>query len=263
MTAVDWNAGRYEQIAPELEPVAREVVARAAPLADRALVDLACGDGNAALLAAAARARVIGVDAAARLVGLARERARAAGLEDARFVVGDLAATGLDEGAADVVVSVFGIIFAADPAAALREAARITRPGGRLLVSAWVPAGPIDAMLGAFGATVARLTGSRPPERLAWSDAAAVEPLAARAGLALERTESSALEIRAASPAAYVAHGERCHPMSLAMWPAIERAGEAERLRAQMTDVLSAANEDPDAFCVHSPYVIHELRRAG
>ena len=65
---VDWGAGEYEQTAAELEPAARHVVALAARAPGERVLDLACGTGNAALLAAAAGARVTGLDAAPRLV---------------------------------------------------------------------------------------------------------------------------------------------------------------------------------------------------
>jgi len=144
---VDWDAGRYETAAAELEPVARAVVERAAPAPGEDVVDVACGTGNAALLAAARGGRVVGIDAAARLLDVARERARDQRAElDLRR--GELLALPVDDASADVVLSVFGVIFATDPTLALGEFARILRPDGRALVSAWVPAGPIDAMLG-------------------------------------------------------------------------------------------------------------------
>jgi len=134
---------------------------------------LACGTGNAALLAAAQGASVVGVDSAPRLLDIARERAQAEGVElDLRE--GDLLALPIGDAAADAVLSVFGVIFASDPAQSLREIARVLRPGGRALLSAWVPAGPIDAMLGAMGRILARITQSSPPQRFAWPDSAAV-----------------------------------------------------------------------------------------
>lgn len=127
---VDWGAGKYETTAAELEPVARAVVEQAALIAGEDVLDLACGTGNAALLAAARGARVVGVDAAPRLLQVARTRAHAKGVDlDVRE--GDLLAVPVDESSADVVLSVFGIIFAADPSQALREIARVLRPGGR------------------------------------------------------------------------------------------------------------------------------------
>jgi ubiquinone/menaquinone biosynthesis C-methylase UbiE len=72
---VDWGAGSYESTAAELEPVAQAVVERASLRPGQDVVDLACGTGNAALLAAERGARVLGIDSATRLLGVARERA--------------------------------------------------------------------------------------------------------------------------------------------------------------------------------------------
>ena len=94
--------------------MAAAVVERAALLPGEVVIDLACGTGNAALLAAARGARVVGVDAAPRLLEVARERARASGAE-VEFRESDLLDLPVADGAADVVVSVFGVIFASDP----------------------------------------------------------------------------------------------------------------------------------------------------
>lgn len=230
----------------------------AAVTAGEQVVDLACGTGNAALLAAARGASVVGVDAAPRLLDVAGERAQAHGVKlDLRE--GDLLALPVDDASADTVVSVFGVIFAADPARALREIARVLRPDGRALLSAWVPAGPIDGMLTAMGRIVGRITQAPPPRRFAWSDPAAVAVLAAETGLVLERTTSGELPIQGRSPEAYVAAGQD-HPMALAVRPLVQQAGAEAEVRAAMTEVLRKANEDPDGFLVHSPYVVHELR---
>ena len=256
-TVVDWGAGKYETTAAELEPVAQAVVRRAELSAGDDVVDLACGTGNAALLAAAQGAQVVGVDAAPRLLEVARERARSQAVRlDLRQ--GDLLAVPIDDATADVVLSVFGVIFARDPEQSLREIARVLRPGGRALLSAWVPAGPIDAMLGAMGRIVGRITGSPAPQRFPWFDPDAVSPPAARAGLTLRSTTSGELPIRAASPEAYVAGGQE-HPMALAVRPVVEQAGAGADVQAAMTAVLREANEDPGAFLIHSPYVVHEL----
>lgn len=257
---VDWDAGSYERTAAELEPVAEAVVARAAPQPGEAVLDLACGTGNAALLAARGGARVAGIDAAPRLLDVARERARAQGL-DVEFRHGDLHDLPLGDRAVDVVVSIFGVIFAADPVRALGEVARVLRPSGRAYVTAWVPAGPIDAMLGAHARVLRRITGAPPPDRVAWSDPGAVGRFAAAAGLTLRATAPAELAIRAASPEAYVAAGVE-HPMAIAARPALAGAGAEEEARAAMLAVLGDANEEPTGFLVHSPYVVHELRPA-
>lgn len=86
------------------------------------------------------------------------------------------------------------------------------RPGGRALLSAWVPAGPMDAMLDAMGRIIARITQSSRAQRFAWSDAAAVGALAAETGLTVKATITDELSIRATSPEAYVAASQE-HPM--------------------------------------------------
>ena len=255
---VDWGAGNYERTAAELEPVAELVVQQAALAPGDRVADLACGTGNAALLAAVRGARVVGVDAAPRLLEVARERARAHDL-DVEFCAGDLLELPLDDGAFDIVVSVFGVIFASDPSRAVHEIARVLRPGGRALISAWIPAGPVDAMLAAMRDVVERVTLRSAPERFPWSDPAAVTILAREAGMSLQSTISAQLAIRHSSPEGYVTEG-REHPMALAIEPELQQAGAQVEAQAAMTAVMREANEDPDAFLIHSPYVVHELR---
>jgi hypothetical protein len=115
-------------------------------------------------------------------------------------------------------------------------------------------------MIGAVGRVMARTGAPPPPPRFAWSDAAAVAAVAAASGLDPVATDAAELEIRAASPEAYVDAGSE-HPMALALRPALERAGAAEAAREAMIETLREANESEDAFLVRSPYVIHELRR--
>jgi hypothetical protein len=135
----------------------------------------------------------------------------------------------------------------------------VLRPGGRALISAWVPAGPLDAMLGALGRVLQRATGQPPPSRFAWSDPQPVGRLARGAGLELTATHELRLAIRAASPEEYVVAG-REHPMAVANRPALEAAGAGEEAEAAMLAALREGNEDPAGFLIHTPYVVHELR---
>ncbi|MBU9764069.1 methyltransferase domain-containing protein [Mycobacterium sp. TNTM28] len=136
-TPTDWSTGRYECVAERIATIASEVVAavdRRQPLHDTAVLDLACGTGNAALAAATAGARVTGVDLTADLIEIAMGRP---GADAVQWVVADAADTGLPAAAFAAVVSNMGIIFV-EPARLVDEVARVLKPGGIFGFSAWV-----------------------------------------------------------------------------------------------------------------------------
>jgi SAM-dependent methyltransferase len=256
---IDWGTGRYEQTAAELEPVAEKVIAAAELAPGERVLDIGCGTGNAALLAGRAGAAATGLDPAARLIEVARERAAALGV-DARFVIGDAQALPVGDAEFDVVVSVFALIFAADPDRALAEALRVLRPDGRALLTAWVPAGPIDAIFGIVGRAVAAAGGST-RERFAWHEPEVVSELASRHG-AVAELEDAELVISAASPDDYL-HRQSQHPMQLAARAVLEPAGTLAEVQAEVAAALRDSNEDPSAFRVRSPYRLIRLRPAG
>ncbi len=101
ISQLDWGIGEYEQTAAELESVARDVLALSSITRGERVLDVACGTGNATLLAARAGAAATGLDSSGRLIEVARARA-AAGALDCRFVVGDLHELPFDDAAFDV-----------------------------------------------------------------------------------------------------------------------------------------------------------------
>lgn len=107
------------------------------------VVDLGCGHGGPGLwVAQQLGAHLIGIDLSAVGVALARDRAAALGLgERARFQEGDLTATGLPEASCDAAISLDVLVFVPDKAAAVREVARILRPGGRFGFTTWEQSG--------------------------------------------------------------------------------------------------------------------------
>jgi len=257
---IDWGLGHYERSAREIEPVAAHAVAVAAPRPGERVVNLATGTGNAALLAARTGAVVTGLDAAERLVGVACERAADAGA-DIDFHVGDIQSLPFEDGSFDVALSVFSLIFAPDAEGAFAEMIRVLRAnGGRAVVSVWIPAGPIDAMVGVFGRALAAATGFA-PKRFAWHDDQEVTALARRHGAAA-RFHSGELRIEAESPEAYLA-AQDDHPLSVAGRPVLEHAGTAETVAEQALAVLRAGNEDPSGFKVTSPYRLIEIGVGG
>ncbi|EKF24578.1 methyltransferase domain protein [Mycolicibacterium hassiacum DSM 44199] len=141
-----WSAGRYDAVAEQIAPIAGAVVDaadRRAPLYGAAVVDLACGTGNATLAALARGARVTAVDLTPELIELGRQRVTGA---DVTWVTADAAATGLPAESFDAAVSNMGIIFV-EPAGQVAELERLLKPGGTLAFSAWVrdPDNPFSA----------------------------------------------------------------------------------------------------------------------
>ena len=245
----DWGAGRYELTADRLAPAAEEAVRALAPQPGERVLDVACGTGNAALVAARAGASAVGVDSAARLVGVARERAAAEGL-DATFAVADATDVGFGDGAFDAAVSVFGVIFA-EAGAAARELVRVVRPGGRIVLTTWTTEGATPRALAAM-----REALGAPSPPVTWSDPEFVRRLFSEHDVTIERR---ALAFTADSVEAYMAEQEH-HPMTLAVLPKLRERGLADEVAARMTAVYAEENEDPSAFRTTSHYHLITVR---
>jgi len=107
------------------------------------VLDLGCGDGTTALPAARRGANVLGVDIARNLVEAGNKRAADEGLGNLRFQQGDASAlTDLADDRFDLVVSIFGAMFAPRPLDVAKEMVRVTRPGGRIVMGNWIPGDP-------------------------------------------------------------------------------------------------------------------------
>jgi SAM-dependent methyltransferase len=133
-----WSSGRYDAIGDHIAGIAADVVAaakRRGPFRD--VADLACGTGSAALVAAAAGARVTAVDVTGALIAIGRQKAQRLG-HTVTWVTADASDTGLPAGAFDAVVSNMGIIFV-EPVAQVAEIARLLKAGGVVGFSSWVP----------------------------------------------------------------------------------------------------------------------------
>ncbi len=257
----DWSIGRYEHTAAQLLAAAEVVVERAAPLACERFVDVGCGTGNAALLAAARGARVVGVDPALRLLDVAQAAAAAGGLK-AKFVPGEAAALPLEDASADAVVSVFGVVFAPHAAAAAAELARVTATDGRIVLSAWIPGGAISQVnrIGQQEAMRALGVPAGPPP-FAWHDRDALEQLVAPHGFSVT-VEEHCLSFTAASPSDYLDTERENHPLAVAGHSILQQHGRDEQVRTKLLAILEAANEDPYGFCVTSRYIVATAQRS-
>jgi len=258
----DWGVGRYETTATQLLPAAGVVVDAADLAAGERVLDLGCGTGNAALLAAERGARVTGVDPAGRLLDVARARAESEG-RHVTFQLGHAASLPTGDATIDVVLSVFGIVFAPDAVAAAAELARVLTPSGRVALSAWVPSGTIFEMNTAAGDAVRQaIAAPAAPPPFAWHDADSVTGLLAPHGFQVDVDEHE-LRFTAASPEAFLDSEARDHPLAVAGLQILERFGQADTVRARLLEILTAGNEDPEAFRATSRYRVVTARRGS
>jgi SAM-dependent methyltransferase len=261
-SAPDWGLGRYETIAAQLLPAAGAVVEAAGLRSGERVVDVGCGTGNAALLAAEHGTEVIGVDPAARLIEVAVGRAALQGAP-ATFHLGKAEALPLDDASADVILSVFGVIFASDAEAVAAEIGRVLKPDGRIAISAWLPTGAIFAMNATAAESVRRALGAPPqPRPFAWHDADALARLLQPRGFMLSLEEHE-LAFTAASAQEFLDQQMKDHPLAVAGIAVLDRLGQAQRVHDELQAILESGNEDPRGFRVTSRYVVATASRGA
>lgn len=173
--AAVWGSAPFELISPTIAGMHEALVARLAPQRGERWLDVGCGAGDVAFLAARAGADVTASDLAPALVEAAQRLAKEQGLQ-LSIGVADCEALPYQDGSFDVVSSSVGAIFAPDHARAAGELARVCRPGGRLGVTAWTPAGRLGEffrLIGEFAPPPPEGAGSP----LQWGDRTHVEGL--------------------------------------------------------------------------------------
>lgn len=138
-----WEKGDFTRIAASMRSSGEDLVHSIGIEPGDRVLDLGCGDGTTALPAARLGAEVLGVDIASNLVDAGTRRARVEGLANCRFQEGDASGLrDLADDSFDVTVSIFGAMFAPRPFDVAREMARVTRPGGRIIMGNWIPNDP-------------------------------------------------------------------------------------------------------------------------
>jgi SAM-dependent methyltransferase len=138
-----WEKGDFTRIAAAMRESGESLVATLGITPGLDVLELGCGDGTTAVPEAQLGANVLGVDIASNLVAAGNERARALGLTNLRFEEGDASDLNeLDDDSFDLVVSIFGAMFAPRPGDVAKEMVRVTRPGGRSVMGNWIPGDP-------------------------------------------------------------------------------------------------------------------------
>lgn len=138
-----WEKGDFTQIAQSMRESGEALARELGITPGMQVLDLGCGDGTTAIPIAKRGAKVLGVDIAGNLVKAGNLRADKEGLDNISFQEGD--ATDLKDLAGktfDLVVSIFGAMFAPRPLEVAREMVRVTKPGGRIVMGNWIPGDP-------------------------------------------------------------------------------------------------------------------------
>jgi SAM-dependent methyltransferase len=138
-----WEKGDFTRIAESMRESGEALVKELRITNGLDVLDLGCGDGTTALPAAILGANVVGVDIASNLVEAGNARARQLGLSNCRFQEGDASDLHeIEDEQFDLVISIFGAMFAPKPFDVAKETVRVTRPGGRVAMGNWIPGDP-------------------------------------------------------------------------------------------------------------------------
>lgn len=138
-----WEKGDFTRIADSMRESGEAFVKALGIAKGLKVLDLGCGDGTTAIPGARLGADVLGVDIARNLVEAGNKRAKEQGLTNCKFQEGDASnLSELKDHTFDVVVSIFGAMFAPKPFDVAKEMVRVTRPGGRIIMGNWIPNDP-------------------------------------------------------------------------------------------------------------------------
>ncbi len=242
-----WEKGDFTRIAETMRESGEQLVAGLGIAAGTKVLDLGCGDGTTAVPAARRGADVLGIDIAENLVAAGNARAAAEGLGNLRFEQGDACdLAGFGDSRFDLVVSIFGAMFAPRPFDAAREMVRVTRPGGRIVMGNWIPGDPT------LVAQILRISAAftpPPPEGfvspMTWGDEVCVRERFEAAGIAPANIafERAAWVFRhPGRPSELLAIFRNFYGPTMNAFDAAAKDGRADQLADQLEALFTAQN---------------------
>jgi SAM-dependent methyltransferase len=253
-----WEKGDFTRIAESMRESGERLVESLGIARSMKVLDLGCGDGTTALPAAKRGADVLGVDIARNLVEAGNRRAKEQGLANLRFQQGD--ATDLRDLASrsfDLVVSIFGAMFAPKPFDVAKEMVRVTRPGGRIVMGNWIPN---DPTLVAQILKISSAYSPPPPEGfvspMTWGVEGDVVERFAAAGVPRDRVSFARDTYTFAYPAPpseLVAAFRRYYGPTMNAFEAAEKSGRADELARELDALFARQNQSPRADATSIP----------
>jgi len=245
-----WEKGDFTRIASTMRGSGEALVGSLNIRRGTKVLDLGCGDGTTALPAARLGADVLGVDIAANLVEAGRQRAAAEGLDNCRFQEGDASnLEGLADRSFDVVVTIFGAMFAPRPFDVAKEMVRVTRPGGRIVMGNWIPN---DPTLVAQILKISSAYSPPPPEGfvspMTWGVESHVEERFGKTGIAKENIsfarDTYTFEFPG-TPSAFLGVFRQYYGPTMNAFDAATKNGLADQLQKELENLFDAQNAAP------------------
>lgn len=242
-----WEKGDFTRIAESMRESGTALVAKLDIEPGQQVLDLGCGDGTTAIPAAQLGASVLGVDIAGNLVAAGNRRAMAAGLANCRFREGDAGSlTDLNDNSFDLLVSIFGAMFAPKPQDAANEMVRVTRKGGKIVMGNWIPG---DPTLVAQILTISSAYTPPPPEGfispMLWGIEKHVTERFVNAGVredAVSFSRDTFTFITSQPPAALVSTFKNYYGPTMNAFEAAEKNGKAAALEQELTMLFERQN---------------------
>ncbi len=257
-----WEKGDFTRIAQSMRASGASLVRELGVSKGLKVLDLGCGDGTTALPEARLGADVLGVDIAGNLVEAGNRRARAEGLTNCRFQEGDASDLHeLKDDSFDLVVSIFGAMFAPRPFDVAKEMVRVSRPGGRIVMGNWIPG---DPTLVAQILKISSAYSPPPPEGfvspMTWGIESHVIERFSSAGVPRERVsfarDTYTFEFSDA-PSKLVDAFRMFYGPTMNAFEAAEMNGRATDLQKELEDLFNSQNKsrDKDTTVIPATYL--------
>jgi ubiquinone/menaquinone biosynthesis C-methylase UbiE len=238
-----WEKGDFTRIAGTMRESGEALVQRLGITKGLKVLDLGCGDGTTALPEAKLGADVQGIDIARNLVEAGNKRAQEHGLTNLKFQEGD--ATNLEQvpdKSFDLVVSIFGAMFAPKPFDVAKEMVRVTRPGGRIIMGNWIPN---DPTLVAQILKISSAFTPPPPEGFVSPMTWGVERFVA-AGVRAEKISFARDTFTfncTGTPAEFVGRFKNYYGPTMNAFEAADKSGRVADLQRQLEDLFKTQNK--------------------
>lgn len=253
-----WEKGDFTQIAATMRESGEAFVTKLPIQTGYSVLDLGCGDGTTAIPAARRGATVTGVDIASNLVAAGNERAKAEGFSNCRFEEGDASTlTALKNESFDLVVSVFGAMFAPKPLDVAKEMVRVTKPGGTIVMGNWIPGDPT------LVAQILKISSAympAPPEGfispMLWGVEKHVTERFLEAGIPSENiscVKDTFTFIAGFPPSEFVHRFKTYYGPTMNAFEAAEKNGKAGELQEELEQLFHSQNQSADKNSTHIP----------